>query len=101
MLIASQQHVSQVQKVAFITNEENILFTPTVNLFGAQIPVTEMRQESKFFPKSEILNAYCISATHNFYQKRCFDHYRSKYYYLPQLSIFLDLIHMSLRCDSV
>ncbi len=52
MLVASCGHISQVQKDVSVTTKEIFLFAPTVNLFGAEIRVAEMRQASKIFTQS-------------------------------------------------
>ncbi len=73
MLVASQENFFLGQTDVLITKEKK-LFTLTINPIRAEMHVTEMRQVSKFLPKSEILNAYCISATCITGSKSCFDY---------------------------
>ncbi len=48
MLVASQRHISQVQKDVLATKEKKyFLLSPTVNLFGTEMRVAEMLTVSK------------------------------------------------------
>jgi hypothetical protein len=60
MHVTSKRHVSQVQKDALITKEDNIFHFPIVNLFGAEIHVDEMRQASKI---SLLIDPLCCLVT--------------------------------------
>ncbi len=59
-LVEFQWHVSQLQKDVSIWIEHFFVFTTTANLFEAEICVTEIRQESKIWPKGYGLANYVL-----------------------------------------
>jgi hypothetical protein len=47
MLVVSEQHESQLQKICLKSIEHFFVFSTTANLFGAEIGVAEIWQASK------------------------------------------------------